>query len=538
MKLKKYKYILGVLTVSLFTSCNYESINTNQLEMTPDMGIMDGIAVGAPYKSMQQNIFPVGTQADETAVINQYQISYHLSADSWAGYFGQNNNWQGGRNHLNYVMVDSWISASYQAAYSSVLDSWKKIKVEHEKIGMPETFALAQILKISAWHKATDMFGPIPYKHAGEPILIVPYDSQEDVYQYFFEDLSEAINILTPIAEQNGRLMTDYDAVYGGNIRKWVQYANSLKLRLAMRIRYVDPSKAQQYAEEAVNHQIGVITAKEDEAQISKGAGSVFVNNIEWLDRQYNESRMGSSMLVYLAGYEDPRLPKFFEESESPYAQEVPQGGKYQAIPTGHVMATNDIFKSFSHSNIKSETPTYWMRASEVYFLRAEGALFGWNMKGDAESLYKEGIAMSFNENGVNLSETDAYINSGKSPAKYILKQPINVVIPAPTLTSVKWEGSQEEKLEKIITQKWIALFPNGQEAWSEWRRTGYPKLHQVIRNNSGGEVSSEKGIRRMIYPKSERQSSEQIENYNKAIELLGGPDKPSTNLWWDKKFN
>ncbi|WP_287827674.1 SusD/RagB family nutrient-binding outer membrane lipoprotein, partial [Bacteroides sp.] len=128
------------------------------------------------------------------------------------------------------------------------------------------------------------------------------------------------------------------------------------------------------------------------------------------------------------------------------------------------------------------------------------------------------------------------YINSGKVPAKYELEKPINVSVPAPTLVTAKWEGSNEQKLEKIITQKWIALFPNGQEAWSEWRRTGYPKLHQVIRNNSGGEVSSEKGIRRMIYPKSERQSADQIENYNKAVELLGGPDKPSTNLWWDKK--
>ena len=536
MKIKNYKYIIGALALGLFSSCDYESINTNQLEMTPEMGIMDGIAVGAPFKSIQQNVFPVGTQADDTDVINQYQIAYHLSADSWAGYFGQNNNWDGGRNHLTYVLNDGWISASYKAAYSSILDSWKKIKDEHEKIDMPETFALAQILKISAWHKATDMFGPIPYKHAGEPILVVPYDSQEDVYQYFFDDLSEAINILTPLAEQNGKLMANYDAIYAGSASKWVQYANSLKLRLAMRIRYADAEKAKRYAEEAVNHPIGVMMAKDDEAQISKGAGSVFVNNIEWLDKQYNESRMGSSILAYLSGYEDPRLPKYFEESDSQYAVEVPQGGKYHAISTGLVKATNDYFKAFSHSNFKSETPTYWMRASEVYFLRAEGALIGWNMKGDAESLYKEGISISFEENGIPSSAVDAYINSGKAPAKYELEAPISVNVPAPTSATAEWEGSTEQKLEKIITQKWIALFPNGQEAWSEWRRTGYPKLHQVIKNNSGGEVSTEKGIRRMIYPKSERQSADQIENYNKAVELLGGPDKPSTNLWWDKK--
>lgn len=535
MKIKNYKFIIGSLAIGLFSSCNYEDINTNQFEMTPEMGKMDGIAVGAPYKSIQQNVTPVGTQADDTDVINQYQIAYHLSGDSWAGYFGQNNNWDGGRNHLTYVLKDTWVSASYKASYSSILDSWKKIKDEHDKIDMPETYALAQILKISAWHKATDMFGPIPYKHAGEPILVVPYDSQEEVYQCFFKDLSAAIEILTPIAEQNGKIMASYDAIYGGNVRSWVKYANSLKLRLAMRIRYADPDNAKLYAEEAINHPFGVMVTNEDEAKISRGAGSIFVNNIEWLDKQYNESRMGSSIFSYLSGYEDPRLSKYFEESDSPYALEVPQGGKYQAIPTGHRQRQNDVFKTFSHSSFKSDTPTYWMRASEIYFLRAEGALIGWNMNGDAESLYKQGIAMSFKEHGIDNSTVDAYINSGKKPAKYVLEL-MHLNVSAPSMATVSWAGNQEQKLEKIITQKWIALFPNGQEAWSEWRRTGYPKLHKVIYNGSGGVVSTDKGIRRMIYPKSERQSAEQIANYDKAVELLGGDDKPSTNLWWDKK--
>lgn len=94
-----------------------------------------------------------------------------------------------------------------------------------------------------------------------------------------------------------------------------------------------------------------------------------------------------------------------------------------------------------------------------------------------------------------------------------------------------------EEKLEKIMIQKWIALYPNGHEAWTEWRRTGYPKLNQV-QTNRGQGVTREGGIRRMVYPVSFYQSAEDRANYEEALKLLGGldKDKATTQLWWDCK--
>lgn len=93
--------------------------------------------------------------------------------------------------------------------------------------GMPEVFALAQILKISAWHQTLETFGPIPYTHAGEMALVIPFDSEEDVYNAMFNDLKEAIELLEPLGANGDRIMADFDVVYKGDAAKWVKYARS-----------------------------------------------------------------------------------------------------------------------------------------------------------------------------------------------------------------------------------------------------------------------------------------------------------------------
>lgn len=541
MKFLRYKQcMIGLLALSLFASCDFEKINTNEFEMLPEEGKMDGISVGGPITALQKCVVPVGTQDDGTNVANEYQVAYHLAADCWSGYFAQNNNWNSGRNNLTYFLMDGWVSASYTSAYTKVIPLWQDIKIKTEK-DFPEAYALAQILKVSTWHKATDMFGPIPYKEAGKGLISVPYDSQADVYKYMFEDLTNAIGVLTNALEHGTtKLLPNADAVYGGNVKKWIVYANSLMLRLAMRVYYADEAMSKKYVLQAVNNPYGVMQSKDDEAKMEKGAGLTFINNLEILSNQYNECRMGSSMQAYLGGYEDPRLPKYFTESEAYYAKELGQYGKYLAVPTGNIASQNDVFKMASRPNVTKTTATYWMRASEVYFLLAEAALHGMSVNGSAEELYRKGIAMSFEENGISANEVDSYMNSGRTPMKYELSMwypNVNVSEPSATNATVKWGGSNEEKLEKIMIQKWIALYPNGQEAWSEYRRTGYPKLHKVMANYSNGEVDSNIGIRRMRYPANRATSDEDKQNLDKARQMLrDGQDKAGTRLWWDNK--
>ena len=539
MKTKAYKYIVGVLALSLFTACDFQKVNTNEFELLPEEGLMDGISIGGPITAMQKCVFPVGTQADGTSVANRYQTAYNLAADCWSGYFGQNNNW-GGPNNLNYFLKDGWVASSYTESYSTVVPLWQDLKGKTET-QFPEVFALAQILKISAWHKATDMFGPIPYKEAGKGLITVPYDSQEEVYKSMFKELSDAIEVLTKYADNgNSKLLPNADAIYAGDVHKWVVYANSLMLRLAMRVYYADAALSKQYALQAVNHSYGVMKSKDDEAKMERGASLEFKNNLDVLINQYNECRMGSSMLAYLGGYQDPRLPKYFNTSTVSQAVTVGTYGKYSGVPTGHDVSSNDAFKDSSRPAITSTTPTYWMRASEVYFLLAEAALHGFAVGGTAESLYEKGIEMSFEENGIASSEVADYMSSGLKPAAYsfhLTNPGVNVDVPAVTQATTEWSGTDEEKLEKIMIQKWIALYPNGQEAWTEYRRTGYPKLHSVVTNYSNGEIDSEVGIRRMRFPTNKSTSAEDIANLESARKLLrGGLDKAGTRLWWDNK--
>ena len=539
MKTKAYKYIVGVLALSLFTACDFQKVNTNEFELLPEEGLMDGISIGGPITAMQKCVFPVGTQADGTSVANRYQTAYNLAADCWSGYFGQNNNW-GGPNNLNYFLKDGWVASSYTESYSTVVPLWQDLKGKTET-QFPEVFALAQILKISAWHKATDMFGPIPYKEAGKGLITVPYDSQEEVYKAMFKELSDAIEVLTKYADNgNSKLLPNADAVYAGDVHKWVVYANSLMLRLAMRVYYADAALSKKYALQAVNHSYGVMKTKDDEAKMERGASLEFKNNLDVLINQYNECRMGSSMLAYLGGYQDPRLPKYFNTSTVSQAVTVGTYGKYSGVPTGHDVSSNDAFRDSSRPAITSTTPTYWMRASEVYFLLAEAALHGFAVGGTAESLYEKGIEMSFEENGIASSEVADYMSSGLKPSAYsfhLTNPSVNVDTPALTQATTEWTGTDEEKLEKIMIQKWIALYPNGQEAWTEYRRTGYPKLHSTITNYSNGEVDSEVGIRRMRFPTNKSTSAEDIANLESARKLLrGGLDKAGTRLWWDNK--
>ena len=539
MKTKAYKYIVGVLALSLFTACDFQKVNTNEFELLPEEGLMDGISIGGPITAMQKCVFPVGTQADGTSVANRYQTAYNLAADCWSGYFGQNNNW-GGPNNLNYFLKDGWVASSYTESYSTVVPLWQDLKGKTET-QFPEVFALAQILKISAWHKATDMFGPIPYKEAGKGLITVPYDSQEEVYKSMFKELSDAIEVLTKYADNgNSKLLPNADAIYAGDVHKWVVYANSLMLRLAMRVYYADAALSKQYALQAVNHSYGVMKSKDDEAKMERGASLEFKNNLDVLINQYNECRMGSSMLAYLGGYQDPRLPKYFNTSTVSQAVTVGTYGRYSGVPTGHDVSSNDAFRDSSRPAITSTTPTYWMRASEVYFLLAEAALHGFAVGGTAESLYEKGIEMSFEENGIASSEVADYMSSGLKPSAYsfhLTNPGVNVDVPAVTEATTAWSGSDEEKLEKIMIQKWIALYPNGQEAWTEYRRTGYPKLHSAISNYSNGEVDSEVGIRRMRFPTNKSTSAEDIANLESARKLLrGGLDKAGTRLWWDNK--
>ena len=125
------------------------------------------------------------------------------------------------------------------------------MKQVSENTNNPVPYAIAQIIKVAAMSRVTDAYGPIPYSKIGSGWQdYIPYDTQEEVYNAFFKELDESIEVLTE--NRNAALVASADFVYSGNVQKWVKFANSLKLRLAIRIANVSPAKAKEMAESAV----------------------------------------------------------------------------------------------------------------------------------------------------------------------------------------------------------------------------------------------------------------------------------------------
>lgn len=408
--------------------------------------------------------------------------------------------------------------------------SWNEIKNATDLNKDSLQFSVAQIIKITGISRATDMYGPIPYSSTVTGTFTPSFDAQDKIYYSFFPELTKAIEILYTQGSSAGTPLIKYDKIYGGDYLKWAKYANSLKLRLAIRMAYVDPQNAKKFAEEAIASPAGLLTSKSDNALQGNVATSFpYKNPLVTVSHTYKEARMGATMQSILTGYNDPRISSYFNQASITGAN-----NGFAGVRSG-IDVTRSLYEPFSTLKVTEEMPIPWMMASEVYFLRAEGAIRGWNMGATAQSLYESGIVFAFEESGSTIPS--GYLNNDLAkPANYVdPANSSNNAIALSTIT-IKWsEGSSfEQKLERIITQKWISLYPNGQEAWTEFRRTGYPKLFPIVLNRSGGVVNSATQVRRLPCPRLQYQ--ENGENVAVALTLLKGPDNGATKLWWDKK--
>lgn len=453
-----------------------------------------------------------------------YQTQQGLQGDVWSGYMATPTDFRGGSNNTTYDLVDGWNNTCWNYAYTGVMAN--ALKIEQRAKGKYDQFyALSLIIKVEAMHRITDTFGPIVYTKYGTTDAIIPYDSQEEAYNAMFADLESAITILTnKISAKEASTFVGTDiTVYAGNYTKWVMFANSLRLRMAMRIVKVNPALAKTQAEKSIAHPIGVLVANAD---VCKVISPTLTNPISTISGSWDDIRMSADMESILVGYADPRVANYFLKS-SAYPD-------YKGIRTGIQINAKSDRVSFSKIGAVIENKeTVWMTTAEVYFLRAEGALRGWNMNGTAKGLYEAGIASSFEQRGISGAATYAADNV-KLPKAYV--DPVSAVNNAAALNNVTiaWDAaaSNEVNLQKIITQKWIAGFPDGQEAWSEYRRTGYPKIFPVIKNTSGGKIDSATGIRRINFVESERSGNPG--GVATALTKLGGPDNGGTRLWWD----
>lgn len=526
--MKKINKLIACIAVFglIGTSCSdLEQYNVNDRDITQDQLEVDFQHVGSKYKPIFESIY-------QYTPAWSYQLQQNLNADVYSGYMTNPRPFIAGANNTTYNLVSGWNNFIWSVPYSNVMNNAAAIS-ELTDTEFPTLNGVNLILKVAAMHRVSDVFGPIVYKNFGDLSNAGVYDSQEDAYKAFFADLDTAVANL--MADIDSPKFKAFDLSYGGNYHQWVKLANSLRLRLAVRISMANPALAKSEGEKALGQSEGLM---------SDNADGFFVNGsldhpLSVIDNSWGDIRMNASMESILSGYSDGRMTSYFNESaDHPGEFKGVRNGLPLQAPFADELAQKAAYVGFSAMNDAVKTPkVQLMTTAEVYFLKAEAALRGWTGAGTAQANYEMGIMKSFEQHGV--SGASAYIADNTSvPANYV--DPVNAANNATALSSitVAWDNAatDEEKLERIITQKWIAVFPEGQEAWSEFRRTGYPKIFPVVSNQSGGDVDTNIQIRRIPFVDSEKSTN--AAGVTAATSLLGGPDNGGTRLWWDTGSN
>lgn len=515
--------LLAAASLTL-ASCtgNFEEYNRN-----PDQPGRVDRDVWDFIKNMQYNVIPT--------VKNQYQIAENVSGGAYGRYFAYAKStdaaWNG-RMFAFYRIDNNWANTPYEVPMTGVYSNWRAIRAELEEPTDDYRMAIAQILRVAAMQRLTDTQGPIPYRTMeNSDELSAAYEAQQDVYGFMLSDLEAAVNALeayiTLAGQEEVEEAATRDYVYNGNLAKWIRFANSLRLRLAMRISLVAPSDAQRHAEAAVANAYGVIASNGDNASLDI-SDTNDKNPLRWLVEDYSDVHAAAEIVTYMKSWDDPRMAKYF----APAAAD----GQYHGSRVG-VHSSSSWHNSYSLPKAGQFDRLMWMNAAEVAFLKAEMAVNGWEVTGTAEELYKEGIRLSFEQ--YQVAGYDAYVASTATPTGYIDPRTANGYTPEkPYTVTVAWGNpTPEQQREKIATQKWIALYPLGTEAWAEQRRTGYPRFYPTpATTNASNETNlPAEGASRIPFAPNEQ--TRNAENYQAAVALLGaGGDKFGTRLWWDVK--
>ena len=283
-------------------SCTGDFIDYNKNPHEPDLNEMlpDDYLFSALLLNMQDVMMP------EQENFSQYVDC--LMPGGFSGYVADSNlgtGWSG--RFATYNPSEAWLRIPFADFYDKFYPNYFQLKEQCED----EVYlALAELYRICTMLRVTDTYGPIPYSQVGvNNALKSAYDSQEQVYTKMFADLDDIIEVLTTYSAQN--FNSSGDRIYDGNTKAWAKFANSIKLRMAMRIVYVNESLAKQKAEEAVNSEMGVMTVNAD------GAYHKIVDHNPWerFMPNWGDARISADLICYMNGYDDPRREVYYNKS-------------------------------------------------------------------------------------------------------------------------------------------------------------------------------------------------------------------------------
>ena len=555
MRQSKYITIITMACALFFASCSDEYMEN----MNTDPSKAATIDPNAQLTTAQLQTY------GDLSMMEIYRNYHYAFTQQLMGCWNTTN--YGGRHTLdNNEMSRIWTSF-YTQSLKNIIDAQYRTAEDAEKVNINSVLRIYRVYLMSI---ITDTYGDAPFSEAGlgflEGKFNPKYDKQEDIYNAFFLELEDAVNKIDPTKDK-----VTGDLIYAGDVTKWQQLANSLRLRFAMRISNVNPTKAQTEFENALAANGGVITDASSDALIkymtiafsfgqeaySDYRGNSLSQLLFGNDPANNPSYLCSTFFNQLYNSGDPRTFKISRcyydglmSATSPdnrvdITQEMIEKGiafsprdpgaySWEPWPTGYdsdicaelavnnpsVTATmaREVEPKLANNFLKSDNPDVVMTSAEVKFLMAEATVKKWNVGSvSAEDLYKQGVraAIDFLTDNYGCTATidaefDAFIQDKGA-----------------------FGHTDNQKLEAINTQAWILHFTNPAECWANVRRSGYPKLKSPAEYGFGQYLTGGTEIPvRLCYPVLE--SSYNKKSYNEAIERMGGTDNWHSLLWWD----
>lgn len=507
------KIVLVTVIVSVFASCDkdFEKININPT--TP-------AAVPLDYILANTQLHIAGSAGDPGYHTWRANLIYGLPSMQIFSTLG---GFYAGDKYLYQAdLSEAYFNTAYPAAVKNLVNLIELAKADPKDVNI---LSMARILKAFQFHIITDLYGDVPYSEAGlgffNSNFAPAYDEQKNIYPDLLKELEEAGDALSASAY----IPAASDFVYGGDVAKWKKFANSLMLRLGMRLQKVDETAAKAWVAKAISR--GVMSNNTETFAIKHSGGATNQMNANSFNlggpNRQEVSKGGiqwsATLINRMKTRLDPRLPviAILKSGDNSFAAQkgLPNGLDGNTVLAATGEASADAFSRPNAIIYDVEDPNMFMTHAEVRFLTAEAIERGW-VTGNAENEYKAGQAAALaqmSSYGAGASISDAAIAAYQAANPY----------PA--------AGTFDQKMTEIhgeLHTLFASTF-NGYEAWASWRRSGYPVLTPV---NYPGNVTNGTIMRRLRFPQNEEGVNP---NYRIAVDRMGG-DLFTTRVWWDKQ--
>jgi len=474
--MKKIKYILLSLASTFYVGCS--DFGDTNIDPNNPVAVDPGTLLTTAEFNFYSAVNGVTLNADWGQLMVQYWAQNEYTQESRYSTIDVTS-FDGSFNNLYINVLKELYSAKELAEQQPVGDQIKTNRINIIDVMIAQVFAIL-----------TDGYGAVPYTEAIAEVNLPQYDSQKTIYEGILATLDNASQTF----DSNFQSFDTGDAIYNGDVEKWKKFTNSLMLRYAMRISDIEPALASTYINKAISS--GVFTSNSDNAKFAYQSNINRANplffNLDPQGSNRDDYCVSEYFVNTLENMGDPRLDKYAKPASGGTIVGMPYG-----LPDNDATVLKPTTSRPNDAVREAQTPFYIITYSEVEFLLAEA--YQRNIAGgDAATAYANAITASMNQWDItDASAISSYINSNP-------------------YDSNNWKQS-------IGTQKWVALYMNGFEAWSEWRRLDFP----VLTVPAAAEIPTIPV--KLPYPLSETQA-----NSTNLGAVTSTPGSITTKLWWD----